>query len=352
MFRTEVASNRPRFPVRVHGAEMEESAPELDLSIVIPVYNSAATLRNLIEQLTATLDGLGERYEIILIDDGSADESWATLQALREEYAQLVVVQLMRNYGQHNTLMCGLGLARGAYIVTMDDDLQNPPSEIPKMLAHIRQSDLDLVYGTPEKRKHAPWRNIGATTVLQFYRIVFRNPISPTPFRVMRHQLARNVLFYDLNFTYLDGLLAWCTQRIGSVEVAHHPRGHGVSGYSMRKLIGLALNLYTNFSLIPLQVVSALGVLAAASGFLAGLYYLVQFLASSIAIPGYASTIIAILMLGGVQLLALGVLGEYLGRLHLNVNRKPQYVVRSIESGPSPSLAASPDAPAEDSVCA
>jgi len=243
----------------------------------------------------------------------------------------MVSIQLMSNYCHHNSLICGLGVARGAYVVTMDDDLQNPPEEIPKLLAHIKDRGLDLVYGCPSDRSHAAWRNLGSRVVWHFYRTVFRNPVMPTPFRIMRRQLAQSVMFYDLNFTYLDGLLAWCTARIDGIDVAHHPRAQGSSGYSLGKLLGLALNLYTNFSLIPLQVVSGLGFVTAASGFLLGAYYLFQFVASSIAVPGFASTIIAILILGGVQLLALGVIGEYLGRLHLNVNRKPQYVIRCLE---------------------
>lgn len=307
----------------------QTAAPVLDVSVVIPVYNSATTLEELVVRLTRVLDAAAQRYEVILVDDGSRDESWAVMQSLQNTYDEnLVTVQLMRNYGQHNTLMCGLALAKGEFVVTMDDDLQNPPEEIPKMLDHIRTVELDLVYGCPDTRNHAAWRNLGSHIVWQFYRTVFRNPVTPTPFRIMRHQLVRSVLFYDLNFTYLDGLLAWCTSRIGAVEVKHHTRPQGRSGYSLSKLLGLALNLYTNFSLIPLQVVSALGFFTAASGLLVGLYYLMQYLLTNITVPGFAATIIAILVLGGVQLLALGVMGEYLGRLHLNVNRKPQYVVR------------------------
>ncbi|MDO8264605.1 MAG: glycosyltransferase family 2 protein [Gallionella sp.] len=312
-------------------ANVSDRIPELDLSIVVPVYNSAGTLGSLLERLTQTIGALTQSYEIILVDDGSRDDSWKVIQSLRVSYGDhLVAVQLMRNYGQHNTLMCGLGVARGEYVVTMDDDLQNPPEEIPKLLAHIKQHGLDLVYGCPSARNHAAWRNLGSTIVWHFYRTVFRNPVTPTPFRIMRHQLAHSVMFYDLNFTYLDGLLAWCTSRIAGVEVEHHARAQGSSGYSLAKLLGLALNLYTNFSLIPLQIVSGLGFVTAATGFLVGVYYLFQFFASNIAVPGFASTIIAILILGGAQLLALGVIGEYLGRLHLNVNRKPQYVIRHL----------------------
>ena len=316
----------------LHDAHAPAKPAELDLSIVVPVYNSASTLALLLERLTKVLEPITPRYEIILVDDGSRDDSWAVIQSLRTTYADhLVAVQLMRNYGQHNTLMCGLGIARGEYVVTMDDDLQNPPEEIPKLLTHIKQHGFDLVYGCPSNRSHAAWRNLGSTIVWHFYRTVFRNPVTPTPFRVMRHQLAQSVMFYDLNFTYLDGLLAWCTGRIAGVEVEHHPRSEGSSGYSLGKLLGLALNLYTNFSLIPLQIVSGLGLVTATTGFLVGIYYLFQYIASSVVVPGFASTIIAILILGGAQLLALGVIGEYLGRLHLNVNRKPQYVIRHLD---------------------
>lgn len=314
-----------------------ECTAELAISIVIPVYNSARTLEQLHARLTATLRPLGKSYEIILVEDGSRDQSWAELEALRVcDPVHIVAVQLMRNYGQHNALMCGLSMARGAHVVTMDDDLQNPPEEIPRMLAYIEQNSFDLVYGCPNDRKHAGWRNLGSAVVWHFYRTVFRNPVTPTPFRVMRHQLAKSVLFYDLNFTYLDGLLAWCTSRIGALEVAHHARVEGRSNYSISKLLALALNLYTNFSLLPLQLVSGMGFLTACSGFLLGGYYLFQSLVSNIAVPGFASTIIAILILGGVQLLALGVIGEYVGRLHLNVNRKPQFVVRHHMAGVEP----------------
>ena len=323
-------TSAPATPLPLNDSS-QAPVPSLDLSVVVPVYNSADTLAELLKRLSRVLDTITQRYEVILVDDGSQDDSWLVMQSLQSTYgAHMVTVQLMRNYGQHNTLMCGLAMAKGAFVVTIDDDLQNPPEELPKMLDHIKQAELDLVYGCPDTRSHAAWRNLGSSIVWRFYRRVFRNPVTPTPFRVMRHQLVRSVLFYDLNFTYLDGLLAWCTCRIGAVEVEHHARTQGRSGYSLSKLLGLALNLYTNFSLIPLQIVSTVGFLTAASGFLVGLYYLVQYLLTNIVVPGFASTIIAILILGGVQLLALGVMGEYLGRLHLNVNRKPQYVIREV----------------------
>jgi len=303
----------------------------MDLSVVIPVYRSAPTLGPLLRRALDVLDGTGLDYEVVFVEDGSPDDSWRALEALRRERPERVVaIQLMRNYGQHNALMCGFRHARGAYVVTMDDDLQNPPEEIPKLLAAMAGGDYDLVYGAYGGKKHSAWRNFSSGVVNAFYRRVFRSAVTVTSFRIIRRRLLESIFSYDLNFTFIDGLLAWNTQRIGQVAVEHLPRADGPSGYSLTKLTILALNLFTNFSLLPLQMVSIVGLVTALLGLLGALVYLTLFLFSEITVPGYASTIIAILVMGGVQLLSLGIMGEYLGRLHLNVNRKPQYVERTV----------------------
>ena len=307
----------------------------MNLSVVIPVYNSSLTLRDLTQRLLTVLDSTGMSYEIIFVEDGSPDNSWEVLSDLQKTYSdRIVAIQLMRNYGQHNAIMCGFRHTCGEYIITMDDDLQNPPEEIPKLLAAIKSGKLDLVYGYYRSKRHDMWRNIGSALIAFFYRRVFRSSVIPSAFRVINRALLESIFPYDLNFTYIDGLLAWNTQRIGEVSVEHHSRTTGRSGYSIGKLLLLAFNLFTNFSLIPLQLVSICGFSASITGFLVGVYYLCQYLFSNITVPGYASTIITILVLGGTQLLALGIMGEYLGRLHLNVNRKPQYTKRCV-LGPS-----------------
>ena len=270
----------------------------------------------------------------MLVEDGSPDRSWDVLRDLRARHPdRIVAVQLMRNYGQHNALMCGFRLARGEVVVTMDDDLQHPPEAIPDLIAALETRGLDLVYGTYEAKRHAPWRNAGSALVRAFYRLMFQTAVTPSSFRAIRRELVRTTLTYDLNFTYIDGLLAWNTRRVGEVPVVHHPRASGRSGYSAGKLLVLALNLLTNFSLLPLQAASACGILAAGGGFVLGAYYLFEYFRSNIDVPGYASIIVAVLVLGGIQLLSLGIMGEYLGRLHLNVNRKPQYHVRQVLAG-------------------
>jgi glycosyltransferase involved in cell wall biosynthesis len=304
---------------------------DLDVSVVVPVYRSEGSVRPLVARLLRVLAATGLSHEIVLVEDGGGDGSWDVLCELQAaDPDRIVAIQLMRNYGQHNALMCGFRSTRGRYIVTIDDDLQNPPEEVTKLLAAMQTGRFDLVYGTYPSKKHSLWRNAGSALVSTFYRVVFNSAVTISSFRAIDRPLLESIFPYDLNFTFIDGLLAWNTQRIGQVEVEHQPRAAGRSGYNPRKLIHLAFNLFTNFSLVPLQLVSWLGLALAGTGFVLVVFYLIQALRAQITVPGYASTIIAILVVGGAQLLALGIIGEYLGRLHLNVNRKPQYTVRTV----------------------
>jgi undecaprenyl-phosphate 4-deoxy-4-formamido-L-arabinose transferase len=323
--------------LRAQTVRYAEAGDAVDLSVVIPVYNSAPIMPQLLARLCKVLDGLDMTYEIVMVDDGSPDDSWCELSALQKLYPEkITAVQLMRNYGQHNALMCGFRHTRGKLIVTMDDDLQHPPEEIPKLLKAIQSNDCDLVYGCYDKKKHPMLKNTGSAIVNTFFRHVFRLPVTITAFRIFRRELLDAILGYTRPFTFIDGLLAWNTRRVGTTTVEHHPRPVGRSGDTLHKMITLALNLFTNFSLLPLQIVSLVGSFAAACGLLTGFYYLVRHFTGSITTPGYASIIVSILTLGGLQLLGLGIIGEYLGRLHLNVNAKPQYWERQV-------LSASPD---------
>lgn len=312
-------------------SEYHNSDSRIDLSIVVPVYNSEATLSTLVERIFSAMNNSNIVFELIFVDDGSRDGSWKELQKLHQRHPEkIIAIQLMRNFGQHNALMCGFRRASGKYVVTIDDDLQNPPEEILKLLECIESNSFDLVYGNYEEKKHKSWRNLGSTIALSFYKKIFNSDITVTSFRIIRNELLQSILTYRLNFTNIDGLLAWNSTRVGSMIVEHHERAEGQSGYSISKLLMLAFNLFTNFSLLPLQIVTALGFIFALLGLGTGTYYLIQYMLSNIAIPGFASTIIAVMVLGGVQLLALGIMGEYIGRLHLNVNRKPQYTERAV----------------------
>jgi undecaprenyl-phosphate 4-deoxy-4-formamido-L-arabinose transferase len=302
-----------------------------DLTIEIPVYGPPDALPELLQRIQPVATERGLSWEVLLVDDASPYGAWEVVERLVAEHPGRVrAIQLMRNFGQHNALMCGLRHARGRYIVTMDDDGQHPPEEIPKLLDAMARSGADVVYGVPDRRKHPWWRNLGAWVVIRFFQWALQTRVVPSAFRLLRREVAEAVARYPYHFTHLDGLILWNTDRVVQVEVEHRPRQAGRSGYSFRKLVHLALNVFTNFSLLPLQVASVLGLVAAAGGLLLGMVYLVLWLAGQIAVPGYASTIVAILVLGGLQLLALGVLGEYLGRVHLNLNQRPQYTVRQI----------------------
>jgi polyisoprenyl-phosphate glycosyltransferase len=302
----------------------------MDLSVVIPVYGSQETLAPLTKRLSAVLTGLGRPWEIVFVDDSSPDRAWAVLQELQAmDPEHIVLVQLTRNFGQHNALMCAFRHARGEFIVTLDDDGQNPPEEIPRLLETIKSQHLDLVYGTiATKKYHSPLQNAASWLITKFGQLVFHTRVAGSSYRILRRELMQSILTYDLNFTYIDGLLMWCTQRVGAIPVAHAPRSAGRSHYSFRKRFTKAFDMFTNFSLLPLRLVSLLGFAFAAVGSLLGCYYVILYLLGNIGTPGYASIIVAILIMGGVQMLALGVMGEYLGRIHLNINRKPQFVVR------------------------
>lgn len=300
------------------------------ISVVIPVYGANDTLPVLCERIVDLLEGTEVPFEILFVDDCGPGDAWACLMELTKRYPQVTCIGLMRNFGQHNALMCGFHHARGEIVVTMDDDLQHEPESIPRLLKRLHETRADLVYGAYDQKRHGRSRNLGSWLVTRFYRLVFKVPIAPTSFRAMRKELVDAILRYDLNFTYIDGLLAWNTQRIDQVVVPHHERSDGKSGYTLGKLVALAMNMFTNFSLLPLQISGGVGFTASVIGLSTGAYYLMQGLLRNIEVPGYASIIVAVMVLGGLQLMALGVIGEYVGRLHLNMNRKPQFTVRRI----------------------
>lgn len=218
------------------------------ISVVVPVYGSGQHLEQLAERVESCLQVEGlSNLQFIFVDDCGSRESWKRITALVESRTDCIGIELLRNFGQHNALMCGFQHATGDIVVTLDDDLQHEPESIPKLLGELHGRELDLVYGVFEEKKHSKGRNLGSWLVNRFYRIVFRSSITVSAFRAIRIELVKAVLRYDLNFTYIDGLLAWNSQRVGMVEVPHHERADGESGYTISKLVSLAMNVFTNF---------------------------------------------------------------------------------------------------------
>jgi glycosyltransferase involved in cell wall biosynthesis len=299
----------------------------LQYSIVIPVYNSEATLEELHNRICSVFKSITDEFEVIFVDDGSYDKSWQKLKELCKQDAKVKVIQLMRNFGQHNALMCGFHFVEGEYVITMDDDLQSPPEEIPKLINKIKEG-YDLAYGEYESKKHNLFRNFGSSLVQYVYKRIFNVKGGFTAFRIVEKKLIRSILTYKKNYVFIDGLLAWNSKNIGHVSVQHNEREYGKSSYGLKKLLTLSLNLVTNFSIVPLQIASLLGLFFALFGFGTACYFFLKKLFFGIPVEGYTSLIIAVTIFAGIQLMTLGLIGEYLGRVHLNINNKPQYEIR------------------------
>ncbi len=301
---------------------------KIEYSVVVPVYNSENTLRKLCERIDKVFKDITSHYEIIMVDDGSKDNSWAVMQELHNRDKRIKIIQLIKNFGQHNAIMCGFHFVQGDYAITLDDDLQNPPEEIPKLIKEIKSGNFDVVYGEFIRKKHNLFRNMGSNFIQFIYRKIFRLKRKFTTFRIIKNEIIQNAIKYDKNYVFIDGLVALNTQNIGYVNVAHLFRKQGKSGYSLGKLLKLSFNIITNFSLFPLQIASLLGFIFALFGFILGIYYLIRRLFFNVPVQGYTSLILAVVIFSGVQLITLGIIGEYIGRMHLNINKIPQFIIK------------------------
>ena len=300
------------------------------LSIVIPVYNGADSVGELVEALEA-LDVPGG-HEIVLVNDCSPDSSLGECRRLQARAkVPITLVDLARNFGEHNAVMAGLREASGAHIITMDDDLQNPPGEVLRLLQHAQKAGKDVIYTHYAKKQHAAWRNLGSRFANWCADRVLDKPkgLYLSSFRCLNAFTARQVTQYRGPFPYIDGLILQATQSIGTLEVEHLPRHAGRSNYTLRRLIRLWMNMFVNFSVMPLRIATFTGFVMSALGLFGAIWVLAEALLSATP-PGWASLTVATLLLLGVQLIMLGIIGEYLGRLYLTVNRKPQSVVREV----------------------
>jgi len=304
---------------------LSQDRPEY--SVVVPVYNAEETLEELVSRLAQIFAKLDETYELVFIDDNSKDRSWEILRSLRERHPGIRCYQLMRNYGQQNATMCGFRQAKGRYIITLDDDLQNPPEEIPSLITELKKG-YDVVFGIYESKKHGLYRRWGSWMINRFYAVTFKAKGRVSAFRIMHSDLAKKILEYDLNFSYINGLIAWYSDRVSRIYVQHQPRPQGRSGYTWRKLLGLSINMMTNFSLLPLQIASYVGILFASTGFIIGAYFVLKRVLFGSAVSGFTTIIVSISFFSGMILFFLGIIGEYIGRIHLNINRRPQYSIR------------------------
>ncbi|MBB5690381.1 glycosyltransferase family 2 protein [Roseomonas alkaliterrae] len=306
------------------------TTPPVGLSIVVPVYRGAATVGTLVAELSKLQPEGG--IEIILVNDGSPDNSGEVCRELaRIATVPLTYIEHARNFGEHNAVMTGLRHARGAYVITMDDDLQNPPEEVLKLYDHCRLGGFDVVYTRYAVKEHEGWRNLGSRFANWVADQLMDKPkgLYLSSFRCMSALAVREVIKYRGPYPYVDGLLMQVTQRLDSIEVKHFARAEGRSNYTMRRLIRLWLNLATNFSVLPLRLAIIAGVAMGFLGLVAACWVIMEALLGETP-SGWASLMTVTLLIAGVQFMILGVLGEYVGRAFMSANGKPQGVVREV----------------------
>ncbi len=300
------------------------------ISIVIPVYNSAKVLPSLLERLQASAQSFDEVFELILVNDGSRDGSWDRIVQFGNANSWLRGFCLMRNYGQHNALLCGIRAARYDTVVTMDDDLQHSFEDIPRLRARLDEG-FDVVYGTPTNPQNGVLRALAG----RLTRFALRAAVGPdvaknvSAFRIFRTELRDAFVDYQTPFVSVDVLLTWATTRFVAVPVPFHPRYSGTSNYTFGKLLRHAVDMMTGFSTAPLQVASLIGFGCMLFG-VGVFFYVVGYYFVGGSIPGFPFLASIIAIFSGAQLFALGVIGEYLARMHFRMMDRPAYVVRTV----------------------
>jgi undecaprenyl-phosphate 4-deoxy-4-formamido-L-arabinose transferase len=297
-------------------------------SIVIPVYKSSEILEELIIELNQALAEVYPEHEVILVNDGSPDRSWQVIEELSSRFPRVRGINMMRNYGQHNALLCGIRAAKYPVLVTMDDDLQHPPAEIPHLLKRLDEG-YDVVYGSPRHERHGLWRDLAS----QITKLALRNTMgvdiaqNVSAFRAIRTQVRQAFANYQGPYVNLDVLLTWGTNRFSAITVDHKPRRRGESSYTLRKLLVHALNMITGFSILPLQLASLMGFVFAVFGLLVLIYVVGRYLIQGGSVPGFPFLASTIAIFSGVQLFAIGIIGEYLARMHFRLMDRPPYVI-------------------------
>lgn len=301
------------------------------VSILIPVYNGAKTIQDVVRKVDRVLKD--EKLQFILVNDGSPDNSHEVCLSLCKEYrGKICYVRLAKNFGEHNAVMAGLHHVKGDYVVVMDDDFQNPPEEVPALLKEAAEYSYDAVYTFYEKTRQPLLRRLGSRFNNQVANVLLDKPkdLYLSSFKCMSHFAVQEIVKYNGPYPYIDGLLLRCTRNIGKIQVRHEDRKEGASGYTFRKLVHLWLNMFVNFSVTPLRISSLIGLALNIAGLILGIVVVLDKLEHPDTPVGWPSLIIAIIVFSGVQLVMLGLIGEYLGKLFLSTNQTPQFVVRDI----------------------
>ena len=301
-------------------------------SIVIPVYNSETIVSETVEKTIKVAMTNHIDIEIILINDGSPDNSWNIIKLLAHTYPQVTAINFVKNYGQHNAVLCGFANATGDYIITMDDDLQNPPSEIIHLINKVNEGDYDLVFGRFKEKKHASYRKLGSKLIGYLNYKIFKKPkdITLTNFRIIRKDVIHRVLQHKTAYPYIPGLVLIYSSKIANTIVEHHSRADGQSNYTLKKILSLMSRLLINYSSYPLRVLSSLGLVVSSISFLIGIFYLLSGLFLGSNVEGWTTLVVLVSFLGGFIIALLGVIGEYLSRILDQLSSDKSYFVKEI----------------------
>ncbi len=299
-------------------------------SIVIPVYNSDQTLVELTERISSLFDKLDQKFEIVFVEDRGNDNSWGVIKLLKEKYTDNIqAVRLNRNYGQHNALLCGFTYAKGDIIITIDDDLQNPPEEIEKLIERYKETNSDIIYGIYTKKQHNFARNALSSGVKKTSQVLMKRSGNGSSFRLVKKCIVKKIIDHNISFIFIDEVMQWYTDSIDFVTVEHHKRKYNSSGYSAFKLLSLGANLAYHYTNIPLKIMVYGGMVISFLTFLLGLKFVIQKIYYDVPL-GYTSMIVTILFSTSIIVFSLGVIGGYLSRIQTVQNKKPPYFVDEV----------------------
>lgn len=298
------------------------------VSIVIPVFNSAESLDELFQRIDLTLKDL-YNYQLILVDDGSTDNSWEIIEDLKKKHSEKIfAIKFAKNFGQHNAILCGFKYCSGDIVITMDDDLQHPPEEIPKLLLKYEETDADIVYGIPLNKQHTSTRKAASYVVSSSSEHSTKDVKQGSSFRLIKREIVTELTNnYYYNFLYLDAVLNWYTGQIATVTVEHHPRKNGKSGYTILKLISIYFNILVNYSAGPLKSMTYIGLTISVFSFFAGTYFIWKKITHNVPL-GYTSIIVSVLFSTGLILCCLGIVLQYLYKLYMIQNKRPLYFIQ------------------------
>ncbi|HOI86307.1 MAG TPA: glycosyltransferase family 2 protein [Lentimicrobium sp.] len=298
-----------------------------EYSIIVPVFNSSESLAGLFQRISQTMSMLQKSFRVIFVDDGSVDRSWEVISSLKADHPDVITaVRLSRNFGQHNATLCGVAHSDSDFVITIDDDLQNPPEEIPRLIETMQAEKADLVYGIYSRKQHSAARNMGSAIIRGGSKKLFQTKGQGSSFRLIKSDLAKRLLDHQLNFVFLDEIFNWYTSHISFVMVEHHKRPHQKSTYTPMSLLSLLTNLLIYYTSVPLQLMVYGGLFSSVISFIVGIVFIYRKVVSDVPL-GFTALIVAVLFSTSIILLSLGVIGEYLSRIYLVQNRKPPYSV-------------------------